>query len=181
MRPKGYEIANKAKHNSLVAGVSWVSPWIDYRSDYVNGRIEFHLDNWNDVIWDPFSVRPDLEDSTFVARRKYLAKDVIKSMVPGSEREVDSMGYGNRDEKFTYEPYSRQWGLQELLAYNEYWKQRYKKGALLIDKSTGEQKPWKGDKRRLAMMQRMFPNLAVIEGYYKTVEYNVIVENRLLL
>lgn len=180
MRPKGYEIANKAKHNSLVAGVSWVSPWIDYRSDYVNGRIEFHLDNWNDVIWDPFSVRPDLEDSTFVARRKYLAKDVIKSMVPGSEREVDSMGYGNRDEKFTYEPYSRQWGLQELLAYNEYWKQRYKKGALLIDKSTGEQKPWKGDKRRLAMMQRMFPNLAVIEGYYKTVEYNVIVENRLL-
>ncbi len=180
MRPKGYEIANKAKHNSLVAGVSWVSPWVDYRSDYVNGRIEFHLDNWNDVIWDPFSVRPDLEDSTFVARRKYLAKDVIKSMVPGSEREVDSMGYGNRDEKFTYEPYSRQWGLQELLAYNEYWKQRYKKGALLIDKSTGEQKPWKGDKRRLAMMQRMFPNLAVIEGYYKTVEYNVIVENRLL-
>lgn len=180
MRPKGYEIANKAKHNSLVAGVSWVSPWVDYRSDYVNGRIEFHLDNWNDVIWDPFSVRPDLEDSTFVARRKYLAKDIIKSMVPGSEREVDSMGYGNRDEKFTYEPYSRQWGLQELLAYNEYWKQRYKKGALLIDKSTGEQKPWKGDKRRLAMMQRMFPNLAVIEGYYKTVEYNVIVENRLL-
>lgn len=180
MRPKGYEVANKAKHNSLISGVSWVSPWVDYRSDYVNGRISFHLDNWNDVIWDPFSVRPDLEDSTFVARRKYLAKDVIKSMVPGCEREIDSMGYGNRDEKFTYEPYSRQWGLQELLAYNEYWKQRYKKGALLIDKSTGEQKPWKGDKRRLAMMQRMFPNLAVIDGYYKTVEYNVIVENRLL-
>jgi hypothetical protein len=90
------------------------------------------------------------------------------------------MGYGNRDEKFTYEPYARQWGLQELLAYNEYWKQRYKKGALLIDKSTGEQKPWKGDKKRLALMQRFFPNLAVIDGYYKTVEYNVIVENRLL-
>ncbi len=180
MRPNGYEIIGKAKHKSLIAGVSWVSPWIDYRQDYVNGRIAFHLDNWNDVIWDPFSVRHDLEDCTFVARRKYLAKDVIKSMVPGCEREIDSMGYGNRDEKFTYEPYARQWGLQELLAYNEYWKQRYKKGSLLIDKSTGEQKPWKGDKRRLAMMQSMFPNLAVIEGYYKTVEYNVIVENRLL-
>lgn len=180
MEPEGYGVISKAFLQSLISGVAWVSPWVDYRKDYVNGRISFHLDNWNDVIWDPFSVRPDLEDSTFVARRKYLAKDVIKSMVPGCEREVDSMGYGNRDEKFTYEPYARQWGLQELLAYNEYWKQRYKKGWILIDKVTGEQKPWKGDKKRLSMMQRFFPNLAVIEGYTKTVEYNVIVENRLL-
>ena len=180
MQPKGYDIISKAFLGSLCSGVSWISPWIDYRQDYVNGRIDFHLDNWNDVIWDPFSTRLDLEDSTFVARRKYLSKDVIKSLVPGCEREIDAMGYGNRDEKFTYEPYARQWGLQELLAYNEYWKQRYKKGWILVDKVTGEQKPWKGDKKRLDMMQRFFPNLAVIEGYYKTVEYNVIVENRLL-
>lgn len=176
----GYDAIQKAQHGSLISGVSWVSPWIDYRQDYVNGRIGFHMDNWNDVIWDPFSYRLDLEDCTFMARRKYLSKDVIKSLVPGCEREVDAMGYGNRDEKFTYEPYARQWGLQELLAYNEYWKQRYKKGWLLIDKVTGEQKPWKGDKKRLQMMQQFFPNLAVIEGYYKTVEYNIIVENRLL-
>lgn len=180
MKHDGYKAANKAKHNSLVAGVCWVSPWVDYRQDYVNGRISFHVDNWNDVIWDPFSVRPDLEDSTFVARRKYLSKDVIKSLVPGCEREIDAMGYGNRDEKFTYEPYARQWGLQELLAYNEYWKQRYKKGWILVDKITGEQKPWKGNKQRLDMLRGFFPSLAVIEGYYKTVEYNVIVENRLL-
>ena len=50
----------------------------------------------------------------------------------------------------------------------------------MVDKATGEQKPWKGDRARLQMMQRFFPNIAVIEGYYKTVEYNVIVENRLL-
>jgi hypothetical protein len=180
MSPRGYRQVAKAKHNSLVSGICWVSPWIDYRSDYVNGRIEYHLDNWNDVIWDPFSYRIDLEDCTFVARRKYLSKDVIKSLVPGSEREVDAMGYANRDEKFIYEPYARQFGLQELLAYNEYWKQRYKKGWLLVDKKTGEQKPWKGDRKRLDLLQRFFPDLAVIEGYYKTVEYNIIVENRLL-
>ena len=180
MAPKGYRTLNKAKHNSLVSGLAWVSPWIDYRSDYVNGRIEYHLDNWNDVIWDPFSYRMDLEDCTFVARRKYLSKDCIKSLVPGCEREVDAMGYGNRDEKFTYEPYARQWGLQELLAYNEYWKQRYKKGWILVDKVTGSQRPWKGDGKRLKLLQQFMPNLAVIEGYVKTVEYNIIVENRLL-
>lgn len=180
LSPKGYRAMGKAKHNSLVSGVAWLSPWVDYRHDYMNGRIEFHLDNWNDVIWDPFSYRMDLEDCTFVARRKYLSKDVIKSLIPGCEREVDAMGYGNRDEKFTYEPYARQWGLQELLAYNEYWKQRYRKGWILVDKKTGDQKPWKGDRKRLDMVQRFFPNLAVIEGYYRTVEYNVIVENRLL-
>lgn len=180
MEPRGYRVLQQARHNSLVSGVAWLSPWVDYRADYVNGRIGFHLDNWNDVIWDPFSTRIDLEDCSFIARRKYLSKDVIKSLVPGCEREIDSMGYGNRDEKFTYEPYARQWGLQELLAYNEYWKQRYKKGWLLVDKTTGDQKPWKGDKKRLEMMQRFFPNLAVIEGYYKTVDYNIIVENRLL-
>lgn len=180
MQPDGYKTFLRGCHGSLVSGSAWISPWIDYRNDYVNGEIKYQLDNWNDVIWDPFTTRIDLEDCTFVARRKYLSKDQIKSLVPGQEREIDSMGYGNRDEKFTYEPYARQWGLQELLAYNEYWKQRYRKGWLLVDKVTGEQKPWKGDKQRLQMMQRMFPNLAVIEGYYKTVEYNVIVENRLL-
>jgi len=180
MQPDGYRIISKAFHASLCSGLAWVSPWIDYRGDYVNGQIKYHLDQWNDVIFDPFTTRADLEDCTFVARRKYLSKDQIKSLVPGQEREIDAMGYGNRDEKFTYEPYARQWGLQELLAYNEYWKQRYKKGWLLVDKVTGEQRPWKGDKKRLAMMQHFFPNLAVIEGYYKTVEYNVIVENRLL-
>lgn len=179
MQPKGYKAINKAKHNSLVSGLAWVSPWVDYRQDYVNGRIEFHLDNWNDVIWDPFSYRMDLEDCTFVARRKYLSKDVIKSLVPGCEREIDAMGYGNRDEKFTYEPYARQWGLQELLAYNEYWKQRYKEGWILVDRKTGDQKPWRGDKKRLELMKQFFPDLAVIKGYYRTVEYNVIVENRL--
>jgi hypothetical protein len=180
MAPKGYKIMQKARHNSLVSGVSWVSPWIDYRQDYQNGRIDFHLDNWNDIIWDPFSQRIDLEDSSFLARRKYLGKDVIKSLVPDSERAVDAMGYGNRDEKFSYEPYARQWGLQELLDYNEYWKQRYKKGQILIDRATGEQKPWKGTKERLARLQRIFPNLAVIEGYNKVIEFNVIVQNQLL-
>lgn len=180
MKDGGYRAMQQARHGSLISGVNFVSPWVDYRSDYVNGRICYHVDNWNDAIWDPFSYRLDMEDSTFYARRKYLSKDVIKSLVPGSEREIDAMGYGNRDEKFTYEPYARQWGLQELLAYNEYWKQRYKKGWILVDKVTGEQRPWKGNKKRLDMMQQFFPNLAVIEGYYKTVEYNIIVENRLL-
>ena len=180
MQPAGYKALQKAFHGALVSGVSWITPWIDYRSDYVNGTIKYHVDNWNDVIWDPFTTRADLEDCTFWSRRKYLSKDQIKSLVPGQEREIDAMGYGNRDEKFTYEPYARQWGLQELLAYNEYWKQRYKKGWILVDKVTGEQKPWKGSPQRLRQMQEFFPNLAVIEGYYKTVEYNVIVENRLL-
>lgn len=180
MQPHGYKATNKAKHNSLVSGISWVSPWVDYRKDYVNGRIDYHLDNWNDCIWDPFSTKLDLSDSTFFSRRKYLSKDTIKSLVPGCERQIDAMSYGNKDEKFNYEPYARQWGLQALLAYNEYWKQRYKKGWILVDKVTGDQKPWKGDRKRLELMQRMFPNLAVIEGYYQTVEYNVIVENQLL-
>ncbi len=180
MEPKGYRIISEAFLRALITGVCWVSPWIDYREDYVNGRVSFHIDNWNDVIWDPFSVQPDLSDSTFCARRKYMSKDQIKSLVPGCEREIDAMGYGNRDEKFTYEPYARQWGLQELLAYNEYWKQRYKKGWILVDRATGEQKPWKGDRSRLEMLIKAMPNLAVIEGYYKTVDYHIIVENRLL-
>lgn len=180
MAPHGYRAANQAKHKSLIAGLSWVFPWVDYRQDYLDGKISYRVGNWNDVVWDPFSENIDLSDSTFVARRKYLSKDVIKSLVPGREREIDALGFGNRDEKFSYEPYARQWGLQELLAYNEYWKRRYRKGQILIDKVTGEQRPWKGDARRLELMKVMFPNVAVIEGYYPSVQYNIIVENRLL-
>lgn len=180
MSPDGYRALASAFHSSLITGLCWISPWVDYRDDYINGRVKFNLDYWNDVIFDPFTTRVDLEDCTFVARRKYLSKDQIKSLLPGNEKEINAMGYGNRDEKFTYEPYARQWGLQELLAYNEYWKQRYKKGKILIDRVTGEQRKWTGTPERLEMMQAFLPNLAVIDGYVKTVQYNVIVENRLL-
>jgi len=104
----GYEAISDAFKGALTTGLSFLSPWVDYRSDPVNGDIRFHRDDWNAVIMDPFFTKKDLSDCSFVARRKFLSRTEIKSLLPDKSDVIDALPWGSRDDKFTYMPYARQ-------------------------------------------------------------------------
>ena len=65
---KGFDVQRQAVKGALTTGMSFVSPWVDYRNDPVSGDIKFHLDEWNAVILDPFLTKKDLSDCSFIAR-----------------------------------------------------------------------------------------------------------------
>lgn len=176
----GYETISNAFKGALTTGISFISPYVDYRSDPVSGDIKFHLDEWNSVILDPFFTKKDFSDCTFITRRKYLSRTEVISLLPDKEEVIMGLPWGSRDDKFTYMPYARQWGMQKLLNYNEYWRTKWEMKDVLVDMETGETREWDGDRKRLHTFRQMFPNIDVIRKPVRTVELGIICEGELL-
>lgn len=176
----GYECISNAFKGALTTGMSFISPYVDYRDDPVSGDIKFHLDEWNAVIMDPFFTKKDLSDCSFVTRRKFLSRTEVISLLPDKEDEIQALPWGTRDDKFTYMPYARQWGMQKLLNYNEYWRTKWETKEVLVDMLTGETKQWDGDKARLRLFREAYPHIEVIKKPVRTVELGIIVEGQLL-
>ncbi len=176
----GYEAISNAFKGGLTTGLSFLSPWIDYRSDPVSGDIKFHQDDWNAVIMDPFFTKKDLSDCSFLARRKFLSRTEVISLIPDKADIINALPWGSRDDKFTYMPYARQWGMQKLLNYTEYWRTKWETKEVLVDMITGETKEWDGDKKRLQLYREAFPQIEVIRKPVKSVELGIIVEGQLL-
>lgn len=179
-RSGGYEIISDAFKGALTTGLSFVSPYMDYRDDPVSGDIKYHLDEWNAVILDPFFTKRDLSDCGFVSRRKYLGRTEVISLHPDKEDLIMALPWGSRDDKFTYMPFARQWGMQKLLNYTEYWKTKWETKDVLVDMNTGETQEWKGDRKRLRLLTEMVPELQLIRKPVKSVELGVICEGELL-
>lgn len=176
----GYEAISDAFKGALTTGLSFLSPYVDYRNDPISGDIRFHRDDWNAVIMDPFFTKKDLSDCSFVARRKFLSRTEVISLLPDKADVINSLPWGSRDDKFTYMPYARQWGMQKLLNYTEYWRRRWVNKEVLVDMQTGETKEWDGDKSRLKLFREMYPNIEVVTKAVQTVELGIIVEGELL-
>jgi len=176
----GYEVISDAFKGALTTGLSFISPYLDYRSDPVSGDIKFHRDDWNAVIMDPFFTKKDLSDCSFIARRKFLSRNEVISLIPEKEDVIKGLPWGSRDDKFTYMPFARQWGMQKLLNYTEYWRTKWEMKKVLVDMSTGETKPWDGDRQRLELFKAHFQNIEVITKPVRTVELGIIVEGELL-
>lgn len=176
----GHELISEAFKGALTTGISFISPYVDYRDDAVSGDIRFHLDNWNQIILDPFFTKKDLSDCGFVARRKFLSRDDVISLHPEKEDVIKALPYGSRDDKFTYMPFARQWGMQKLLNYTEYWRAKWDMKEVLVDMETGEMKEWHGDKSRLKLFRDTYPQLEIIKRPVRSVELGVIVEGQLI-
>jgi hypothetical protein len=176
----GYDRISKAFRDSLITGISWLCPYIDYREDPVNGDIKFHVDDWNNTIWDPFFTQKDMSDCSFWSRRKYLDRTTVISLIPDQQDRINALPYGSRDDKFTYMSFARQWGMQKLLNYTEYWRRRWEIKDVLVDMRTGETTVWKGPKERLKFMRNIAPNLQIMKKPVRTVELGIIVEGELL-
>ena len=176
----GYEAISDAFKGALTTGMSFLSPWMDYRSDPINGDIRFHRDDWNAVILDPFFTKKDLSDCSFLARRKFLSRTEVTSLLPDKQNIIEGLPWGTRDDKFTYMPYARQWGMQKLLNYNEYWRTRWDMKDVLVDMETGETREWDGDRKRLKLFRENFPQVEVVKKPVKSVELGIIVEGQLL-
>lgn len=176
----GYEKISQGFRDSLVTGISWICPYLDYRNDPVNGDVAFNITNWNDSIWDPFFFNKDMSDCTFWARRKYIDRTTVISLLPDQEERINALPYGNRDDKFTYMSFARNWGMQKLLNYTEYWRRKWEVKDMLVDMESGETTEWKGPKDRLKFLQALHPSLQIIRKPVRSVELGVIVEGELL-
>ena len=179
---EGYRTISDCFGGALKTGWNLMSLWMDYRDDPVNGDIRFGRDPYNGFIVDPYFTKLDWSDCDYIMRRKYLSPDQINSILPGHEKEIwDLYKVGwSRDDKFTWLPYQRNPAGQDLMAYNEFYLQKWKNVPMLVDMETGEFMEFDAPKDRQELLLGMYENLKVVERPKRYIVRHIIVNDVLM-
>lgn len=162
---------------TLTTGMSLLSVWMDYREDPINGNICVDNVPYNGYLIDPFFQKPDLSDCNFIWTRKWLTKPQLKSLLPERKSEIDKLyARGNRDGKFQYMPQAYNYGMEDLLTYDEFWYRDYRTQKLLVDVRTGETMEWKGVDDDLDLFLKKFPEIVTLDIEVPTCKLAIVVQ-----
>jgi hypothetical protein len=171
------ETISQAFDGAVTTGMNLLSVWMDYREDPINGDICVDNVSYNGYLIDPFFKKHDLSDCNYVWTRKWLTKKQIKSLLPDRRSEIDKLyARGNRDGKFQFMPEAYNYGMKDLLTYDEYWYRDYRTQKLLVDVRTGETMEWKGKDEDLDLFLRQFPEITTIDNEVQTTKLAIVVQ-----
>lgn len=178
---KVLETYSDAFEGSLVSGMNLLSVWLDYRTDPVNGDIRVDNTAYNGYLIDPYFKKLDLSDCNSIWTRKYLTKFQVQSLLPGRADEIKNLaGWGNRDGKFQFLPESYNYGMQDLLIYDEFWYLDNRSQKNLVDIETGECTEWKGNDDDLKEFLSRYPQVTVVDNIIPTVKLAIVVQGKVM-
>lgn len=181
-------IFSEAFEHSLKTGLAIVGIYIDYQKDKVNGDIKFYWKPFNAMMLDPYFTRRDLGDCDQASTRDLLSREQVKALLPWvSEKEIDSIPTGIRDNKYQYLGIYRQYNstyiAKNLLTYDQYWKRINKPQKFLVDMETGVSEEWNGSAAEEAILRDEIENnrrVQLINSHKRSVELNIIVGGKLV-
>lgn len=166
---------------AIATGMNLLSIWMDYRNDPVNGDIKVDNVSYNGYLLDPYFKNMDLSDCNSIWTRKYLSREMVKSLIPGRDDEIVNMrGWGNRDGKFQFMPESYNYGMQDLLLYDEFWYLSTRKQKMLVDVQSGETLEWRGQDENLHEFLGLYPNIIQLDQEIPTVKLAVVVQGKVM-
>jgi hypothetical protein len=121
----------------------------------------------------------DLSDCNSLWTRKYLSRSQAMALLPGREKEIENIrGYGNRDGKFQFMPEAYNYGMQDLLVYDEFWYLDTRKQTLLIDTESGETMEWKGNDEDLDEFLRFYPQVTTTQATIPTTKLAIVLQGK---
>lgn len=167
---------------SLITGMNLLQVWTDYRHDPVNGNIKVDVCPYNCFLIDPYFKKSDLSDCNFIWRRTYLTKRECISLLPDkSDLIMGLWGQDNRDGKFQYIPENYNYGLKNLLSYDEFYYRDFRTQKMLVDSQTGETQEWRGqDEDTLKLFLQKYPSVTLVEQEIPTTKLAIVVQGRVL-
>lgn len=176
------ETISESFNGSLITGMNLLQVWLDFRSDPVCGNIRVDNCSYNSFLIDPYFRKPDLSDCNAIWKRSFLTKRECLSLLPDKENEIMGLwGQDNRDGKFQFMPENYNFGLKNLLAYDEYYYRDYRTQRMLIDSKTGETTEWRGnDEERLRLFLQSYPTVTVVEQEIPTVRMAIVVQGKVM-
>lgn len=179
------ETISEAFEGALVGGMNLLQVWVDYRSDPVSGNIKVDNCSYNSFLIDPYFKKPDLSDCNALWKRSFLTKRECISLLPDHTDEIIGLigqdsGTG-RDGKFQFMPESYNYGMKNLLTYDEFYYRDYRTQKMLVDSETGETMEWKSeDKEALEDFLQTYPQVTVIESDIPTVRLAIVVQGKVM-
>jgi hypothetical protein len=179
------ETISAAFEGSLIAGINLLEVYVDYRSDPISGNIRVDHCSYNSFLIDPYFRKTDLSDCNSIWRRKFLTKREIISLLPDHTDEILGL-QGNdsglaRDGKFQFMPESYNYGLKNLLTYDEFYYRDFRTQKVLVDSQTGETLEWKNqDEDNLKAFLKRYPSVTMIEQEIPTVNLAIVVSGKVM-
>ena len=176
------ETISESFHGSLVTGMNLLQCWVDYRSDPVSGNIRVDNCSYNSFLIDPYFRKADLSDCNAIWKRSYMTKRQVISLLPDQTDEILGLyGVDNRDGKFQFMPESYNYGLKNLLTYDEFWYRDYRTQKMLVDTQTGETQEWRSDDEdRLRLFLQTYPTITTVDQEIPTTRLAVVVQGRVM-
>ena len=177
------ETISDAFEGALITGMNFLQVWVDYRSDTISGDIKVDNCSYNSFLVDPYFRKMDLSDCNAFWKRSYLTKREVLSLLPNRAEEVLGLA-GNdsgssRDAKFQFLPEQYNYGLKNLLTYDEYYYRDMRTQKMLVDINTGEQMEWRSqDNDKLKMFMQAYPGTTIIESEIPTVKLAIVVQGK---
>lgn len=180
---KGYRNISESFSAGNKTGWSLLNVYADYNTDPVNGDIQFARDPYSGFILSAYFTKLDLSDCDHVIKRKYITPSVAATLLPGQEDEVMSLARDGweRDNKFTWMVFQRVPTGQRMMAYNEFYQQKYEVQKVIFNKTTGRMIDWDGDQEikdiifRAAQEQRH--EVEIISRKRKYIEKHIVLNN----
>ena len=177
----GYDIISDSFDGAVTTGLNMINVWWDWRSDPISGSPRMEKCAYNSFLIDPFFRKHDLSDCNFIWLRRFYTKQEIISLLPHKKDEIEAMYTGGyRDGKFQYLPESYQYGMRNLMTYDEYWYRGYRDQKLLVDVHNGSTLEWKGDNKTLKEFLALHPEIEVVEQVIPTVKLGIVVQDRVM-
>ena len=176
------ETVSDAFEGSLTTGMNLLQVWVDYRSDPISGNIKVDSCPYNTFIIDPFFKKHDLSDCNAIWKRSFLTKREAISLLPDKVDEILGLtGNDTRDGKFQFMPESYNYGMKNLLTYDEFYYKDYRKQKMMIDAQTGETLEWRSNNEEgLSRFLQMYPQVTIIEQEVPTVRLAVVVQGKVM-
>ena len=177
------ETISSSFEGALICGMNLLQLWVDYRSDPVSGNIKVDNCSYNSFLIDPYFRKPDLSDCNAIWKRSFLTKRECISLMPYKSEEIlgligNDSGTG-RDGKFQFMPESYNYGMKNLLTYDEYYYRDYRTQKMLVDSQTGETMEWRSeDNEALKEFLRFYPQVTVIEQEIPTVRLAIVIQGK---
>ena len=177
------ETISEAFHGALISGMNLLHVYMDYGSDAVSGNIKVDNCSYNGFMIDPFFRKADLSDCNWIWKRSYVSKREAIALLPHRAEEIMGLN-GNAsnmgpDAKFAYMPEVYNFGMRNLLTYDEYYYRTFRKQINLIDTRSGEQWEWPNqDMEKLKKFLKKEPKLEVIEATVPTVKLAIVIQGK---
>lgn len=177
---KVLETISDSFHGALISGMNLLHVWVDYRQDPVSGTIKVDNCPHNYFLIDPYFKKADLSDCNGLWKRTFVTKREAISLMPQYSEEILGLyGVDNRDGKFQFAPEQYNYGLKNLLSYDEFWYRDYRKQKLLVDSQTGETLEWNSqDEDRLKLFLQAYPSVNIIDHEIPTVRLAIVIQGR---
>ncbi len=172
------ETLSEAFDGCVTTGMNLLATWMDYRNDPINGDICVDNISYNQFLIDPFFRKTDLSDCNFIWIRRFYTKQQIMALLPNKKdviMKITPQPMGYRDGKFQFMPESYQYGMRNLITYDEYWYRDFRNQKMLVDTETGETLEWKGDEENLKAYLKQFPQIRAFDQEIPTTKLGIVV------